>query len=126
MDVVERSFYSLGREEVPIKARAFLPEPKALLTGAFTNGQAIEQWRLVLPQHLFNFLREGLFQSSQKTADVRVCLSRQDKQVNMFGHEHKGNQFKVFIDASCVDTSCQLLSPVIIGKQRLAVVARES
>ena len=102
MNVVNRCRNRLRREQVPIEACTFLPEPKTEFPGSLLHRQFFPKPGIVVFEDFSNLLGSRLFRSSQETAHASVGGLRPNKQVDVFGHEYKGNELKTLFPAGGV------------------------
>lgn len=72
-----------------------------------------------------NMLRERLLDPSQIQTDRWIWSSRIHKQVDMFGHKNKPDQFDRRFTAGSINAPCQFLPSCVVGQQWHPTVARK-
>ena len=126
MKIVQRGQNRLSRRQIAIVTWTFLPKTKALLPRSFANGQFLQEPILTERQELFDPERERPFDAIKQLGYCGGRATRQNNEVNMFGHEHEADQAKVVALNGSVNPLSKQIHPAIAGQQRQPSIARKS
>jgi hypothetical protein len=89
------------------------------------NGEFAEKARPAHCQIRFHSDGDGPLDGREIPRNRRLDLQRPGEQVNVFGHEHEGNEVKSKLLGSAVDAFSEIAAPLVVREQGSAFEGRE-